>query len=235
MQFKRHELKYFLNDLQSEWLSHVLKQLLKEDGHGTPDKGYLVRSLYFDSFDDECLFQKQSGLLMRKKIRLRTYGVSGSDVVKLEIKYKYGSMVLKESASVSAEDAKELVCGNFKVLLSYHNPIHNKVYGIFVSRAYKPKVVVEYARLAYQMPELGVRVTIDKDLRSDINNLDLFSSLRGCMPVILEGKQILEVKYNDYLPGYLRGFLSGVSSERMAISKYTLARRFSKQHKWEDN
>ena len=38
-----------------------------------------------------------------------------------------------------------------------------------------------------------------------------------------------------HLPDYIKKILSSVNAERMAISKYTLARRFHKTHKWEDN
>ena len=37
---------------------------------------------------------------------------------------------------------------------------------------------------------------------------------------------ILEVKYNRYLPPYIRGLLSTVPSNACAISKYTLCRGF---------
>ena len=104
-----------------------------------------------------------------------------------------------------------------------------------MSRAYKPKVIVEYHRVALVLPVSNIRITFDTNLRSNINHLDLFSTVKDTMPVIIEGKQILEVKYDEFLPSYVKKVISGVSAERMAISKYTLARRFHKVQKWEDN
>ena len=74
MQFKRYELKYYLNQVQSDSALLQLSSLMEMDSYCVNQQGYRIRSLYFDSIDDECLYQKQSGNLLRKKIRLRTYG-----------------------------------------------------------------------------------------------------------------------------------------------------------------
>ena len=235
MHFKRHELKYYLNDIQTESLQYQLTQLMHLDQHCEERVGYRVRSLYFDSIDDECLYQKQSGFLHRKKIRLRTYGDTGQDTVKFEIKHKNGQLVRKDSVTLSRREAEDICAGDYALLLQHENPVLNNIYATFMSRNYKPKVIVEYQRVALVLPFSNIRITFDKKLSSNINHLDLFSSVKDTMPVILEGKQVLEVKYDDFLPGYIKRVLSGVNTERMAISKYTLARRFHKVQKWEDN
>ena len=60
----------------------------------------LIRSLYFDSLDDDDYYSKLNGEYVRKKIRLRTYDVS-SNKVKLEIKQKIDIHQLKESLVIS--------------------------------------------------------------------------------------------------------------------------------------
>ena len=235
MQSKRYELKYYLNEIQLHRLLHQLSSIMQMDTNCKNQQGYRVRSLYFDSIDDECLYQKQSGNLLRKKIRLRTYGEGSSDTVKFEIKRKHGQIVKKDSVTISREEAKEICLGNYALLLDKNDPVLNEIYTTFVTKLYRPKVIVEYKRVAFVSPVSNIRVTFDQDLRSNINHLDLFSAVKELMPVIIEGKQILEIKYDEFFPGYLKNVLSSVSSERMAISKYTLARRFHKVHKWEDN
>ena len=89
MQFKRYELKYYLNEIQVEGLICQLSKIMTLDKHCDGLDGYKVRSLYFDSINDECLYEKQSGLLKRAKIRLRTYGDPLAEVAKLEIKSKH--------------------------------------------------------------------------------------------------------------------------------------------------
>jgi SPX domain protein involved in polyphosphate accumulation len=235
MQSKRFELKFYINDLQSDNSLNQLKSLLDYDSFCKNQQGYRVRSLYFDSHDDECLYEKQSGNLLRKKIRLRTYGNEGNQPVKFEIKRKHGQIVKKDVAIITKEEAQQVCLGNYTVLLNKNNPVLDEIYATFVTKLYKPKVIVEYNRVAFVLPVSNIRVTFDQNLRSNINHLNLFSKVNDMMPVILEGKQILEIKYNEFFPGYLKKVLSSINSERMAISKYTLARRFHKVQKWEDN
>jgi len=235
MQSKRYELKYYLNEIQSQRSLQQLSRLMQMDSNCKNQQGYRVRSLYFDSIDDECLYQKQSGNLLRKKIRLRTYGEGSNNTVKFEIKRKHGQIVRKDTTTISKEAAKEICLGNYALLLDKNDPVLNEIYTTFVTKLYKPKVIVEYKRVAFVSPVSNIRVTFDQDLRSNINHLDLFSAVKDSMPVIIESKQILEIKFDDFFPGHLKNVLSAVSSERMAISKYTLARRFHKVHKWEDN
>jgi len=233
--FNRYELKYYLNEVQTAELAQRLCHVLKPDSNGDSNGEYKVNSLYFDSIDDECLYQKQSGILTRKKLRMRTYGSECGENVNFEIKHKHGQRIYKEMVLLPRNSA-ELVCqGEYSHLLELNHPVLDQIYGWFLARTYQPKVIVGYTREAYVFPELDIRITLDKNLRSDINHVDFFSSIPGNMPVILEGKQILEIKYNQYFPDYLKNLLSSVCAERMAISKYTLARRFHKLNKWEDN
>lgn len=232
MDFKRYELKYYLNEIGSNLIKAQLSALMKEDRHGGPE-GYLVRSLYFDSINDDCLYEKQSGILHRKKYRLRTYGTDNSSF-RLEIKHKHGQFIHKESEFIRTTHARELILGNYSCLLTYGKPMLDRVYAEFVTRHYTPKVIVSYQRLAFTIPDLNVRITIDKDLRSHVTNTDLFNNA-ATMPIVIEGKQVLELKYDSFLPQYLTKVISSASLERMAISKYTLARRYHKQAKWEDN
>jgi len=81
----------------------------------------------------------------------------------------------------------------------------------------------------------NLRITFDKNLHSNNTDFDLFSDNLHTIPVILEGKQILEIKYERVLPEYIQRALQLDGFERMAISKYTLGRRFYKFKQWEDN
>lgn len=50
----------------------------------------MIRSLYFDSLEDIDWQEKEDGIELRRKIRLRNYG-SQSSFAKLEMKQKQGS------------------------------------------------------------------------------------------------------------------------------------------------
>ncbi|MGV6826021.1 MAG: polyphosphate polymerase domain-containing protein [bacterium] len=234
MDFKRYELKYYISDIESDTLATKLTHLMQTDPNAVDDKGYRVRSLYYDSLNDECLYEKQSGLLHRRKYRLRTYGTD-NQVFRFEIKHKHGQFIHKESEMVSVADARELCAGRYSTLLNYESPMLDRVYADFTTRQYTPKVIVDYQRIAFALPAFNVRITLDTNLRSQINHTNLFTRTDASIPIILEGKQVLEVKYDKFMPDYLSNILSAISGERMAISKYTLARRYQKQSQWEDN
>lgn len=60
------------------------------DSHSQGD-GYEIRSLYFDSIDDRDYQEKEDGIELRRKIRLRNYG-SNSMFAMLEMKQKQGQL-----------------------------------------------------------------------------------------------------------------------------------------------
>ena len=230
----RSELKYYISNNEYTALVNRLKFVLDPDEHSTPGVGYYIRSLYFDSYDNKCLYEKQSGTMYRRKFRLRIYDTD-SQLVKFEIKNKWNNQIFKESATISRGSAEKIIEGEHEELLTYKNPILNKAYIEFTQNYYKPKVVVDYDRDAFMSEFFNLRITIDKNLRSNNTDFDIFSSNIHTIPVILEGKQILELKYNECLPDYVKGIIQPASFERCAISKYTLGRRFFKAQKWEDN
>lgn len=235
LNINRTELKYYISNLEYHALKNRLKVILNQDSHNPKDgRGYLVRSLYFDSYNDEALFEKQSGTLQRAKYRMRIYNPN-TDIVKFEIKHKQNNLVFKETATITKESAIKIIDGDYKELLSYNNHILNRAYIKFTHNLYRPKVVVDYHREAYIYDFFNLRVTFDLNLSSNNSNFDIFSNYIHTTPVILEQKQILEIKYDKILPDYIREILQLTSFERMAISKYALSRRFFKINKWEDN
>ena len=71
-----------------------------------------------------------------------------------------------------------------------------------------------------------MRITFDLKLRSGLYSSDLFNP---GLPMICphdRNVEILEVKFNNYLPSYINALLSGVEAERSAVSKYILCRRY---------
>lgn len=234
LEVKRNELKYYISNLEYHNLVNKLEHILKVDGHSVPRKGYFIRSLYFDSHDDECLYEKQSGEIFRAKYRMRIYDTK-TDSVKFEIKNKLNNQIFKETATITKESAYKIIDGDYTELLSYNNPILNKAYRKFTQKQYKPKVIVDYTRDAFMFDFFNIRITFDKDLHSCNTDFDIFSDNLHTIPCILEGKQILEIKYNTALPEFIHRSLQIDAAERMAISKYTLGRRFFKVEQWEDN
>ena len=96
----RHEQKYRISYAEKAALELRLAPLLRRDAHAKPG-GYRIRSLYFDDWWNSAYGEKEAGVFLRKKYRIRIY--DGSDaVIKLERKKKVGSYIYKEDADSRA-------------------------------------------------------------------------------------------------------------------------------------
>lgn len=219
----RNELKYFINEMDYINLSKVFKTALEKDVYDVNNEGYWIRSLYFDTLQNKDYYEKIIGSKDRKKIRIRMYDVD-SDKVKLEIKNRYDNYMLKETINITREDAIDIMKGNLDVLLKYNNKLANKIYYIMHNKLYIPSIIVDYNREAYTCPINSIRITFDKNLRASKNIYSLFDKNINTVKVFNEPKIILEVKYNNMLPKWIREILSIYNAERSSISKYCLSR-----------
>lgn len=84
-------------------------------------EGYPLRSLYFDTEYDGDFFDKESGIEVRKKLRLRLYDPTG-DFAVLEMKQKQGEQQHKRFLRLIREDAQRLIRCDYSSLLWYPEP-----------------------------------------------------------------------------------------------------------------
>ena len=68
----RHELKYLISYADKAELAVRLAPVLHLDPHAT-NGGYFIRSLYFDDYWNTAYEEKDAGVLLRKKYRIRIY------------------------------------------------------------------------------------------------------------------------------------------------------------------
>ncbi|MCE5236266.1 MAG: polyphosphate polymerase domain-containing protein [Clostridiaceae bacterium] len=222
----RHELKYYLNRGDYELLSNRLRLTLEQDRYAKLREGeYFIRSLYFDDIDDSAFREKLAGENGRDKYRLRIYNMK-DDVVKLERKHKENGYILKESLALSRGEAESLIAGDYGVLLSREEPFARRMYRTFTTSLYKPRVLVDYTREAYTFSVEDVRVTFDKNVRTGFRSVDLFNPNTITYPAVSGYDMVLEVKFNRYLPTYVRALLQVDAHARSAISKYCLCRKY---------
>ena len=64
-----------------------------------------------------------------------------------------------------------------------------------------------------------VRITIDYNISCSYDILNFFDKDIIRIPLMEEGKSILEVKYNDFIPDFIRYGLQ-LNLERVSFSKY---------------
>jgi len=221
----RHELKYFISDAAHAELSSLLGSMLQLDSHARENNEYFIRSLYFDDAFDSAYHTKMDGVEIRDKYRIRIYNCSDQAIF-LERKHKRGEYIAKSSVRITRRLCEQLMDGNPAGLDRSENPLLRDMFREMRTKLLKPVVIVDYHREAYTHPAEDVRITFDKRLHSGLFSRDLFNpALNGVSP-LEPGKMILEVKYNRYLPEYIRSVLRTVPATCCAISKYTLCRGF---------
>ena len=86
----------------------------------------------------------------------------------------------------------------------------------------KPKLIVTYDREAFTIADTTIRITFDKNLRVRMGEIDLFKNTDNELVVFKDQKIILEIKYDHYLPSYVKELLQVGRHERYSISKYAL-------------
>lgn len=219
----RHELKYYISRQYESLLRNRLIHVLKPDANMNGALEYTVSSLYFDDIYDTAYNEKQEGLQTRTKYRIRIYNGEDS-LIRLEKKSKDGAATNKQSCKLTKDEYYRILSGSAANPGDKQAPPLNGFYRDMVMRYLRPKVIVEYDREALICDASELRITFDRHLRVSTNTFDLFERSNTRCFVLPEDMTILEVKFNCFLPDYIRGILAMVDSHSLAISKYVLCR-----------
>ena len=216
----RNEWKYLISVGEKELLRLRMSPFLHLDPHAD-EGGYMIRSLYFDDYWNSAYEEKEAGILMRKKYRIRIYNYSDRSI-KLERKKKHGSYIFKESAPLTREEVEKILAGDYEFLLKSQYPLCREFYVECGSNMMRPRTIVDYDREPWIMDEGTVRVTFDRDVRAAIGSFDIFDPTLPTLPVLEPGKLVMEVKFTEMLPQIVRDILPPHAAEFTAVSKYVL-------------
>lgn len=225
----RYELKFLCTQLQIEMLCSQLDFLMEKDPHSGAGGFYAIRSLYFDDYDNSAMRQKEDGLDERKKYRIRSYLSGMDDCFRLEIKYRNRDKIRKESCELTPEEvgrilhreAVETAYDSGRAVLAQFELARERM-------LLQPAVIVEYDRVPYVYPEGNVRITMDRNICASPDTGEFMKKDLVTVPVLERGFHLLEVKYDEYLPDFIRHALQIVSLNKISFSKYYLCRMAGK-------
>ena len=218
----RHELKYFMSEAAYYDLRTQFKRLLIPDQNMEDEQGYWIRSMYFDDYQNSCANDKEDGVRLRNKYRVRIY--NGSDErIKLEKKAKFDNYISKGSATLSREEYGRILEGDYSFLalkkqpgvygsfLCAQDPAHASYdyCGVFTGSVFFCRKGMCASRLTnICMPVCTALICFDPNL-----------ILTSVLPQHL---MIMEVKYDDFLPAVVKRVLKGHPKDHCAISKFLL-------------
>lgn len=216
----RHEEKFLIDYTQYSIVRARAEQAMMTDPNSETGC-YLITSVYYDDHKDTALDEKLDGIRIHTKYRVRTYDCNPSPV-NLERKVKRGIMTEKFSTRVDPntlsmfsdpEADLSLLTGRARVMAT---EMRSK--GLF------PTVTVRYRRDAFVYPAQDVRLTFDTNVEAlppDFSHL--FDDSECGIPALPRNVVVMEVKYGEYLPAFVRKIAS-CNANQLSVSKYALCR-----------
>ncbi len=222
----RNEWKYCCTDTELVLLKSRLSPLLAHDRYSGEDGFYCVRSLYFDDIYNTCATQNAAGLSDRYKWRIRYYAGVESKYLHLERKVKHQGRGKKYSCALSEEEAKALIEGRPEDVMWQNN---NKVFRKFciqmMARRLQPKAIIEYDRIAFVEPTTDVRITFDRNITASDDFNEFLEGTFKRIPLQDKQRHVLEVKFDDILPAYIRNIVESHGFIPTSFSKYYIGRK----------
>lgn len=223
----RHELKYQITDAQVAMLKNRINRLIPPDSHAGSDGRYRIRSLYFDDYENRCFRENEDGTDPREKFRIRIYNAS-SDRITLECKRKERGKTHKTSCPLTLEQTRALMSGKILPDISAQPALLQKLTMQMLTRRMRPVVIVEYDRIPYVYKNGNVRITLDTNICSSSAVEQFLDETIPVRPVLPRGQQLLEVKYDEYLPDFIYRNLQLHSLRQTAFSKYFICRKYTR-------
>ncbi len=221
----RKELKHGITYIDYMLLKNRLRHFMKLDPNANANGKYLIRSCYFDNFENKVMNEKKEGYLNRDKYRVRIYGKS-ADVVNLERKSKRNNLTFKSKCPLTKQEFEKMRVGDILWMENDERELIRDLYFEMKYQALKPMTVVDYEREAYIYLYGNVRVTFDSKVQSSLRNTDMFNKHLPMVDVLDPTEVILEVKYDEYLPDVIKVLLQGINTKHEAYSKYQLSRMY---------
>ncbi|MBD5455505.1 MAG: polyphosphate polymerase domain-containing protein [Lachnospiraceae bacterium] len=218
----RHEIKFLVSDMDLEIIRYRLLPIMKQDIHQRGES-YTIRSLYFDDLQNSCMKENEDGVDNRQKFRIRIYNGELS-FIKLEKKIKYRGMTRKESTLISKSDALTYMDRSVKVFQKESARLEKELQTRIQTKGMHAASIVEYERTAFVEARGNVRITFDRNISGSTKVNDFFESRLMAIPLLPKGIQVLEVKYDELLPGYIYEVLNMGMLQRSSFSKYCYSR-----------
>ena len=169
--------------------------------------------------------ENEEGTGPREKYRIRIYN-NDPERISLECKRKENDKINKKSCLLTREQYDWLVYDRASGRMEELPALAQKLLVLKMCNKMGPKVIVSYERIPYVYRNGNVRITFDRNIASSSRIEDFFRTDTGQRQILPSGQQLLEVKYDEYLPDHIYHALSLANMQRIAFSKYYLCRKY---------
>lgn len=220
----RNEWKYCEKEADLLAVKERLLGILDYDFHAGADGKYTIQSLYFDDNRNTCARDNVSGEGKRFKYRIRYYG-SEAETLWLEKKEKKNSGCFKRKCSLLIQEYQNIIDGKvMDVFWGTQEQLLKEFCIDIVTRGFNPKVIISYQREAFVEPIANIRITLDYNISASSEIGRFLNGGYFRIPVMEKEKHILEVKFDEVLPSYIKTALQSDGLLQQSFSKYYLGR-----------
>lgn len=221
----RHEHKYISPEHILSALQMRSAAIMQSDPHTGGAGFYAIRSVYFDDIYDTCFWENEDGTDPREKFRIRIYNCS-KELISLELKQKQNGFGKKISCPISLETCEQILHGEIPDFSDETPPLLKKLICQMHFRALRPVVIVAYERFPFIWEAGNVRVTFDRNVRSSAFVENFFDGDIPFRPIFPSDTNMLEVKFDAFLPDFINEFLQTGFLRQTSFSKYYMCRKF---------
>jgi len=217
--FQRKEVKYKITTDQRDKLLGCISKNIVDDQHAR----YHICNLYLDTHNHRLIRNSIDKPMYKEKIRLRSYGVIGSDdKIYLELKKKLNGIVYKRRVKMRYDEAIAYVKGEANRTEQISNEID---YFLNYYKNIESKFFIAYDRVAFQGKEdSSLRITFDENITYRTTRLDLTCDSVG-KSILDQDWVLLEIKATNSMPIWLVKALSECKIYKQSFSKYGQAYR----------
>ncbi len=230
LQENRFELKYIVTEPCARAIRDFARSYLVPDEHADPENGYAyaIHSLYLDSPGLALCNATVQGHKNRFKLRVRYYNDDPDTPVFFEIKRRVNDAILKRRAPVHREQVLALLDGYWPERSALFNPDDAKGWDALQQFCEmrntlnaQGQCIVSYIREAWVTTENNsVRLTFDRHLHGMPWRRQFVcrQTKEAAEPAI--GGVILELKFTDRFPVWMRNLVRVFNLQRTSCAKY---------------
>ncbi|MBN2291130.1 MAG: polyphosphate polymerase domain-containing protein [Pirellulales bacterium] len=231
LQESRYELKYIIAEHRAAEVRDFIRSYLVPDEHADPQAGnsYPVQSLYLDSPALDLFRGTICGLRNRLKLRIRFYDDDPAHPVFFEIKRRLSDVIQKERACVRREAVGLLLRGIRPGATFLASPDNRAKSAAALQTIYRTSLELNargtayicYRREAYVSPDSDqLRVTFDRGITAArYTATPYLVTPKATVPIDMRDV-VLEIKFTDRFPNWLRQMVHAMNLWRCPMAKY---------------
>jgi SPX domain protein involved in polyphosphate accumulation len=223
--FNRYEIKYLLDEFRVPELREALTARMDSDSF-SPQGGYPVTSLYYDTADLRFYWEKIEGLRFRRKLRMRLYGhpaeCTDETPVQVEIKQRVNRVTQKRRIELPYGSAKRWLDARETLPCDRSQKgFVDEVTTLIGNLDLRPIVTTGYLREAFvgRDADLGLRVTIDHEVHGRDRDLHFASDATNRF-IIPPKLAVVEIKANERVPYWVTDLAARIDMSVIRVSKY---------------